>query len=118
MNLAIRTLPESDLAAADRIYRLAFGSFGFFGPLTVRPDLWDQGIASRLVAAAVERFDSWGLAQTGLYTFAASIKHVRLYQKYGCWPGHLTMILSAHIAPPAVVPDFNHPEAFVLDDWR
>jgi len=28
-----------------------WGSVGFFGPLTTRPDLWDAGIGQRLVAA-------------------------------------------------------------------
>src|ERR1700730_5269738 len=27
-----------------------WGSVAFFGPLSVRPDLWDRGIAQRLVA--------------------------------------------------------------------
>src|SRR5712692_8102088 len=26
-----------------------WGSFAFFGPLTVRPDLWDRGVATRLL---------------------------------------------------------------------
>ena len=31
-----------------------WGSFGFFGPLTVRPDLWDRGIARRLLGPTME----------------------------------------------------------------
>jgi GNAT superfamily N-acetyltransferase len=152
MNLAIHPLAEADLPAADRIYRLAFGtylglpdpttfshgrdlirprfvadpecvlgayldgelagsnaltnwgSFAFFGPLTVRPDLWDQGVASRLLDPTMEVFARWGIRQAGLYTFAASIKHVRLYQKFGFWAQHLTMILSAPVEPPAPAP--------------
>src|SRR5437762_12630713 len=26
-----------------------WGSFGFFGPLTIRPELWNQGIAQKLL---------------------------------------------------------------------
>ena len=95
--LKIRSLTQDDLPAADRIFRLAFGTFlgapepeqfwadldyartrwladptaafgaeldgelvgsnfgarwgsvGFFGPLTVRPDLWNRNIAQRLM---------------------------------------------------------------------
>jgi len=78
-----------------------WGSFGFFGPLTVRPDLWDQGVASRLLGPTMDLFDRWGVRQTGLYTFSQSIKHVRLYQKFGYWPQHLTLILSTEVNRPA-----------------
>src|SRR5687767_15048396 len=102
--VTIRPLEESDLDVADRIMRIAFGtylnapdplqvfgdsdhvhtrfrsapdsawaaelggdvvgsnfatrwgSFGFFGPLTVRVDLWDRGIASRLLEPVMEAF--------------------------------------------------------------
>src|SRR5262245_56570083 len=107
--VTIRALREDELPEADRIFRLAFGSFlgfpdplafggdsdwiarrwraphtatlaaelegalagtnivtrwgsvGFFGPLTVRPDLWDRGIARRLLDATMEQFDAWGI---------------------------------------------------------
>ena len=97
MTLIVRPCRDDDLAEADRIFRLAFGTFlglpdplafagddrlrprplaarargrlrrgarwharrlelhrrwgrvGFFGPLSVRPDLWDRGIAQRLL---------------------------------------------------------------------
>ena len=38
-----------------------WGSVGFFGPLSVRPDLWDKGIGARLVEPAMERFAEWGI---------------------------------------------------------
>src|SRR5262245_35458070 len=53
-----------------------WGSFGFFGPLSVRPDLWDQGVARRLLDATMERFATWRLTHAGLFTFANSPKHV------------------------------------------
>ena len=34
-----------------------WGSVGFFGPLTTRPELWDGGIGQRLVAAACDQLD-------------------------------------------------------------
>ena len=42
-----------------------WGSVGFFGPLTVRPDLWDRKIAQRLMDPIIERFDSWGVTHAG-----------------------------------------------------
>lgn len=70
-----------------------WGSFGFFGPLTVRPDLWDQGIARKLLGPTMELFAEWGIRDAALFTFAHSSKHICLYQKYGFWPGYLTAIM-------------------------
>src|ERR1019366_7368199 len=36
-----------------------WGSVGFFGPLSIRPDLWDQGIAQKLLGPTMELFDKW-----------------------------------------------------------
>ncbi|MGH9540400.1 MAG: GNAT family N-acetyltransferase [Terriglobales bacterium] len=69
-----------------------WGSFGFFGPLTVRPDRWNQGIAQRLLEATMALFENRGTQQIGLFTFAHSPKHVGLYQRFGFWPGMLTAI--------------------------
>jgi len=71
-----------------------WGSFGFFGPLTVLPEYWDRGVAQRLLEATMELFDKWGLRHTGLFTFAQSPKHVGLYQKFGYWPRYLTAIMT------------------------
>lgn len=71
-----------------------WGSFGFFGPLTVLPEYWDRGIAQRLLKSTVKIFDDWGVRHSGLFTFAQSAKHVGLYQKFGYWPQHLTAILT------------------------
>lgn len=70
-----------------------WGSFGFFGPLTVLPEYWDQGIASLLLAETIRVFERWGVRHSGLSTFAASPKHVGLYQKFGYWPQYLTAIM-------------------------
>jgi GNAT superfamily N-acetyltransferase len=141
-NVDVRLLQEPDLAEADRIMRLAFGtflglpdpmafmgdvayarprwlsdptaafgawnegalagtnfvtdwgSFGFFGPLTIRPDLWDRGIAQRLMEATMQCFSKRGTKHAGLFTFAQSSKHVALYQKFGFWPRFLTAVMS------------------------
>lgn len=81
----------------------AWGSVGFFGPLTVHPDYWGQGIASRLMMPTMELFAKWGTTHEGLFTFADSAKHVGLYQKYGFWPRFLTAVMAA----PTRRPDRN-----------
>jgi GNAT superfamily N-acetyltransferase len=138
----VRPLAEDDLDEADRIFRIAFGTFlgmpepekfsgdadyvqtrwkaypgaglaaeldgrlvgsnfainwgsvGFFGPLTIAPGYWDRGIAQRLLDATMELFAAWQTHHAGLFTFAHSVKHVALYQKYGFWPRFLTAVMS------------------------
>ena len=75
-----------------------WGSLGFFGPLTIRPDLWDQGVGKRLMEPIMECFAKWGTKHAGLFTFAHSQKHVGLYQKFGFWPRFLTAIMSKPVA--------------------
>jgi GNAT superfamily N-acetyltransferase len=70
-----------------------WGSVGFFGPLTVRPDFWGKGVARRLLEPTMDIFAQWGTKFAGLYTFAHSAKHVHLYQKFGFWPQFLTAIM-------------------------
>lgn len=72
-----------------------WGSVGFFGPITVLPDLQDRGIARALLASTMEQFDAWGTRHAGLFTFAQSAKHVRLYQKYGFYPRFLTALMTS-----------------------
>jgi GNAT superfamily N-acetyltransferase len=71
-----------------------WGSFGFFGPLTVLPEYWDRGVGQRLLEATMTVFDRWGVRHTGLYTFPHSAKHVGLYQKFGYWPRYLTALMT------------------------
>ncbi len=139
--VGVRPLYEADLARADHIMRLAFGTFlglseptsfmgdadyvftrfaadptaafaaelagqlvgsnfatnwgsvGFFGPLTVHPDVQASGVGSALIEPVMERFAAWGTRHAGLYTFANSAKHVGLYQKFGFYPRFLTGIM-------------------------
>jgi len=82
-----------------------WGSYGFFGPLTVRPDLWDRGVASRLLEPTVELFARWGVRQSALFTFSHSTKHVWLYQRFGFWPQQLTAVTTrAPAAEAAAAP--------------
>jgi|HubBroStandDraft_2_1064218.scaffolds.fasta_scaffold11296_2 hypothetical protein len=150
--ITIRALRESDLQEADRIVRLAFGTFlglpdplkfmgdadyvrtrwlanppaalaaemagalagtnfatrwgsvGFFGPLTIRPDLWDRGVAQTLLRPTMDLFAEWHVTHAGLFTFANSTKHVTLYQKFGFWPRFLTCLMELPL-PSDAAPD-------------
>lgn len=152
MNIDIRPLREGDLGEADRIFRLAFGtflgladptsfaagadligtrwrapagnttfgafdgetlvgsnfvanwgSFGFFGPLTVLPNYWGKGIAQRLLEPTMDTFARWGVGQAGLFTFPHSPKHLALYQKYDFWPQQLTALMAKRVADASEV---------------
>jgi len=78
-----------------------WGSFGFFGPLTVSPDCWSRGVAQQLLSATMKVFSRWRVRHSGLFTFASSPKHVGLYQKFGYWPGSLTALMKRTPQPPA-----------------
>jgi GNAT superfamily N-acetyltransferase len=163
MEVEVRPLVAGDLPQADRIFRLAFGtfiglpdpltflgdadlvksrwhaapeaslgayaggeligsnfaarwgSFGFFGPLTVRPDFWGRGVAQRLLGPTMELFERWNVKHVGLFTFPHSTKHVGLYQKFGFWPQALTAVMAkpvneARAAPPASTLSVLRPE--------
>lgn len=106
--------PNTEVLAAREHGRLIgsnvvtrWGSFGFFGPLTILPEYWNQGIAQRLLEATVKIFERQGLTRTGLFTFPHSAKHVGLYQKFGYWPGYLTALMSH--APQAEAPKKEKP---------
>ena len=147
VDVSIRPLEERDLDTADRVMRVAFGtflgapdpmmvfgdadyvrsrfvaepswafaaerdgevvgsnfatrwgSFGFFGPLTVRQDLWDGGIGSRLMEPIMDLFEQWQVRQAGLFTFSHSAKHVGLYQRFGFWPQYLTAVMARPVSP-------------------
>jgi GNAT superfamily N-acetyltransferase len=145
MGVIVRPLVEADLPDADRILRMAFGtflglpdpmaflgdgdyvrtrwlaspdsafvaeidgrlvgsnfatrwgSFAYFGPLTIDPQVQDQGYGSELIHPVIDMFDSWGVTQTGLFTFAGSPRHLGLYQKFGFRPRALTLIMDKAI---------------------
>ncbi|HUK26820.1 MAG TPA: GNAT family N-acetyltransferase [Candidatus Acidoferrales bacterium] len=71
-----------------------WGTFGFFGPLTVHPDFWDRGVAKSLLNPTIRLFDEWKIRHAALFTFAHSPKHLGLYQKFGFWPRFLTPLMS------------------------
>lgn len=91
---------ESDEQIVGSVFVERWGSFGFFGPLTVRPDHWDQGVAQRLLIPVIDLFDEWRLRLSGLFTFAQSTKHVALYQRFGFWPQFLTAFMARLVIDP------------------
>jgi predicted N-acetyltransferase YhbS len=92
---AFGAVTDSELVGS--IFATRWGSFGFFGPLTVRPDLWDRGIAKLLLEPTMELFKRWSVRHVGLFTFAQSPKHIGLYQRFGFWPRFLTFVMSKSV---------------------
>jgi GNAT superfamily N-acetyltransferase len=164
--VVVRPLVESDLAQADQMVRVAFGtflgmadpasfmgdanyahtrwkadpsavlaavyggklvgscfatnwgSFGFFGPLTVAPEYWGRGIAGQLLGPTIEILRRWGNRHTGLYTFAHSPKHMALYQKHGFWPRDLVVNLTKGVGDvqPQMPPETSRFNDAKLED--
>jgi predicted N-acetyltransferase YhbS len=92
---------ESGGDVVGSVFAARWGAFGFLGPLTVHPELWDRGVGSRLVQPVLDVFGEWGVRQAGLFTFSDSPKHLGLYQKHGFWPGSLTVIATKAVSSPA-----------------
>jgi predicted N-acetyltransferase YhbS len=92
---------ERDGEVVGSNFATRWGSFGFFGPLTVRQDLWDRRIGSRLMEPIMDLFEQWQVRQAGLFTFSHSAKHVGLYQRFGFWPQYLTPVMARPVAPAA-----------------
>lgn len=80
------------------VFAMHWGSFGFFGPLSVRPDLWGRRVAQALLEPVMGYFDRTAVTHAGLFTFAQSGKHVALYRKYGFMPRFLTAVMGKAVA--------------------
>jgi predicted N-acetyltransferase YhbS len=70
-----------------------WGSFGFFGPLTVDPAAWDRGVGGRLMEPVTAALDDWQVRAAGLFTFPGSSKHIGLYHRHGFYPRFLTALM-------------------------
>ena len=92
-NPSAALVAEGNGAVVGSNFASHWGSFGFFGPLTVRPELWNRRVAQKLLAATMDLFEAWRVREAGLFTFAHSARHVHLYQKFGFWPRLLTAIM-------------------------
>lgn len=75
-----------------------WGSFGFFGPLSIAPQFWSRGYAHALMAPVMDCFARWDTALCGLFTFPHSARHIALYQRYGFRPRALTLVLERDLA--------------------
>jgi GNAT superfamily N-acetyltransferase len=93
---------DGELAGSN--FAANWGSVGFFGPLTVRPDLWDHGVGKSLMEPIMGCFETWGNSHLGLFTFSNSPKHLELYRRYGFWPRFLTAVMHKQVAAGGVVP--------------
>lgn len=107
---------EDGLAGSN--FATRWGSVGFFGPLSIRPELWNRGLAQPLVAAASDAFESWGLRHAGLCTFPHSTKHIWLYQKFGFYPRYLTAIMAAPAAAEQDLPAGSRYSRYSADARR
>ena len=90
---------ELDGRLAGSNFAANWGSVGFFGPLTIAPEVPEPGhrpVSARRHDGPVRRRET---RHVGLFTFAHSAKHVGLYQKYGFWPRFLTAVMSAPVDP-------------------
>ncbi|HVH74067.1 MAG TPA: GNAT family N-acetyltransferase [Stellaceae bacterium] len=166
MSVVIRAMTETDLPAASRVCRTAFGTFlgapdienfwadrdlvfgrfgnehtaafaaeldgeivgsnfatrwgsvGFFGPLSVRPDRQGRGVSKPLVAAVSDEFDRWGTRHNGLFTFAQSALHVGLYGQFGFHARFLTAIMAAPAQQAGDPGQWSRYSALSEDDRR
>jgi GNAT superfamily N-acetyltransferase len=98
-------------------FAIRWGSFGFFGPLSIHPDHWDGGFAQPLVAAVCGAFERWGVSNAGLFTFPQSPKHIHLYGKFGFYPRFLTAIMVKPAAPGKLFNDARY-SALTADERR
>jgi predicted N-acetyltransferase YhbS len=95
-----------------------WGSVGFFGPLSVRPDLQGRDIGQRLVEAVGTSFEGWGTRHNGLFTFAHSGLHVGLYSKLGYRARFLTAIMTAPARAGAEAASWSRYSKFSDEDRR
>lgn len=95
--------PASALAAelegqlAGSVFATNWGSFGFVGPVSVRPELWGRKIAQKMLGPTMDLMDKSGVRDAALFTFAHSAKHTVMYQKFGFWPRFLTALMSKSV---------------------
>ncbi len=108
---------EEDGVLVGSNFATRWGSFGFFGPLSIDPGRWDGGFAQPLIAAVCSAFDRWQVSHCGLFTFAQSAKHVHLYGKFGFYPRFLTAIM-AMPAKSGTLPEYGRYSTLAAEGRR
>jgi GNAT superfamily N-acetyltransferase len=97
---------DGDLVGSN--FAVNWGSVGYFGPVTVRPDLWDRGVGKSLMDPVMDCFETWGSSHLGLFTFSDSPKHLELYRRYGFWPRFLTAVMRKPVVARGAVPAWTY----------
>lgn len=99
------------------IFAINWGSFGYFGPLSVHPEFWNRGVAQHLIKAAIATFTEWNTQLAGLFTFAKSPKHHALYQKFGFRLRFLTIIVTKSVQQAQQISQINR-YSYLSEDER
>lgn len=94
--VALAAVIDDELVGSNFVTR--WGDVAFFGPLSVRVDLWGSGIATALMHATMDVFSQWKTKHAALFTWADSAKHHGLYQKFGFYPTFLTAVMSKEVS--------------------
>ncbi len=71
-----------------------WGSVSVLGPLGIRPDYWNRGIARQLMPAALAVSEARGARPMVLFTDPASPRHLRLYEASGFTSQNLIAVTS------------------------
>jgi N-acetylglutamate synthase-like GNAT family acetyltransferase len=109
---------EADGTVIGSNFAANWGSFGLLGPLTVLPQFWNQGVAQSLLGATMDLFETWGVREAGLFTFAQTGRHVHLYQKFGFWPRFLTAIMEKSVGLPVAAAWWKYSEMNGSERWQ
>jgi GNAT superfamily N-acetyltransferase len=85
---------EKDGQLVGSNFATRWGSVGFFGPNTIRPEQQGAGGGKALTEAVSNQFERWGVTHAGLCTFPQSPMRIALYGKFGFRARFLTPIMA------------------------
>lgn len=100
-----RTNPRGCLVAVDEgelvgsVAVSDWGSVAVLGPLTVRTDYWNRGVARQLLPAALQAAHAGGARLVELFTHPNSPRHLRLYESEGFTSQNLIAIMAKAVEP-------------------
>ena len=99
-------------------FAIRWGSLGFFGPNTMRPERQGRSGGKALVEAVSNQFEDWGVRHAGLCTFPQSPLHLALYGKFGFRARFLTSIMAVPSRPAGNAGSWSRYSALPEDDRR